>query len=59
MLPELADFLKVEQCKDGTLLITATHSIAAQEIQGVARFLLEYLKKELAERAPLDIRIQR
>lgn len=58
-LPALADTFSVTKLDRGTLVITVTHSIAAQECQQLSGRLCEYLKAECPDATVLEVRVMR
>lgn len=59
-LPEFAAFLEPSALlPDGTLLISCTHSVAAQECQQVLAHLLHHLREECGQTGIIRGRIMR
>ncbi len=59
LLPQFAPLLRAKSCKQGTLVIAAEHSIAAQECQAKLQDLLSALHMDLGEGIVSEIRIIR
>ena len=59
ILPKVSDFLRAKSYKQGTLLISAENSIAAQECQGRVAEILIALEKELDGPLVTEIRLVR
>ena len=45
-LPQQIEAIHVQACKDGVLMITVDHSIAAQEVQSCQVDLIDYLQQQ-------------
>jgi len=58
-LPSFQKELSVTHYKDGSLVITSSHSIAAQECKAVQEDLCSYLREECDHSGIKEIRINR
>ncbi len=59
ILPRVAALLKPTKCAQGTLVIVAEHSIAAQECQAAIPQILAALDESLGSKIVTDIRLVR
>jgi len=58
-LPQCWDALCASALRDGTLTVTALHSVAAQECQEHAQALLEYLRQDCGHTKAERISVRR